>query len=278
VIPAERTFIDMGVNDLMNVVSKRVFVCPFCRTVLQEHDTNLRCLTCKRVFPVSDGIPDFLTEDMSPERRKMITVVDRLSAIYETPLWYPIVYHFYGGLFIPSVKREIRMVTEMLEIVGGVALDVACGTGPFSRSIAQEAKQVYGVDISMGMLRAAREYAGRAGLKNMVFARADGEHLPFPDGFFEGVTCCGALHLFPDTRQVLGEMHRVLKKGRKLVVMTFVRRRLLGIQRVYEHLAKDHHVHVFDVHELQSYLKNTGFGEFTYHIYGAMILFEARKV
>lgn len=73
-------------------------------------------------------------------------------------------------------------------------------------------------------------------------------------------------------------MNRVLKKDHKLAVMTFVRRRFLGIKRVYEHLEKEHHAHIFDVDELRNYLKNTGYTKFEYNTHGSMILFEAKKI
>lgn len=113
---------------------------------------------------------------------------------------------------------------------------------------------------------------------NILLARAEVEHLPFKDDFFDGVSCCGALHLFPDVTEAFKEMNRVLKKEGKLAVMTFVRKRFLGIKRIYEHLDKDHHFHVFDVDELKSYLENTGYSNFKYNIYGSMILFEAKKI
>ncbi len=233
---------------------------------------------CGKSYEIVNGIPDFLPEEVGSERKKMIKFVDRLSLIYETPFWYPLVYHLYGGLFIPSVKRTIEMITDMLEIDGGVALDVECGTGLFTRSIARRAKQVYGFDISVGMLKKGQKYTERNSLENVVFVRAEVENIPFPSEFFDGVSCCGALHLFPDAGRALKEINRVLKRGYKLATMTFVRRRFLGIRRVYEHLEREHRVHIFDVDELQKYLKNAGFSEFKYDIYGSMILFEAKKV
>lgn len=256
----------------------RIFVCPYCRTDLKETNGSFKCSECNRVFPVVEGIPDFLPKEASLERKRLTEFVDRLALIYETPLWYPMVYHFYGGLFIPSVKRTVMIVTDMLEIDGGIALDVACGTGLFTRNIARRAKQVYGFDISMGMLRTAQRYAERDNLENIIFARAEAENIPSPNEFFDGVSCCGALHLFPDVRTTLEEMNRVLKKGHKLAVMTFVRRRFLGTRTVYEHLEREHHAHIFNVEELQKYSENTGYTDFKYNIFGSMILLEAKKI
>jgi len=192
-------------------------------------------------------------------------------------LWYPIVYHLYGGIFIPSVKEEVKMITEMVYAENGLGLDVACGTGLFTRSIAKKMRLVYGIDISMGMLEKATEYAEKERIGNIHFARARAEKLPFSDGLFDGVVCCGALHLFPETVEALSEMARVMKKGARLAVMTFVKRRFLKFRRVYEHLRKDHGGHIFDTEEVDGYLSQTGFKDFTHNIYGSMILFQAEK-
>jgi len=256
------------------------YVCLNCRLSLSAEGNRLLCQRCGLDYLVKNGIPDFIVEDLSKSQHPVLRSVshlDRLAKIYETWLWYPLVYHLYGGLFIPSVKEEVRIVTEMVDAENGLGLDVACGTGLFTRSIAKKMRLVYGIDISMGMLEKAVTYAEKEGISNIRFTRARADRLPFPDGLFNGVVCCGALHLFPDTKQTLGEMARVMKKGARLAVMTFVRRRFFKFKRVYEHLERDHGVHVFDVEELNSYLSQTRFTNFTYTIYGSMILFHAEK-
>jgi ubiquinone/menaquinone biosynthesis C-methylase UbiE/uncharacterized protein YbaR (Trm112 family) len=256
------------------------YVCPVCRRSLLSKMNRLFCQQCGVEYPVKNGIPDLILEDLTKSTHPILRSVsrlDRLAKIYETWLWYPIVYHFYGGLFIPSVKEEVKMITEMVDAENGLGLDVACGTGLFTRSIAKKMRLVYGIDISMGMLEKATEYSEKKGLGNIRFSRAKAERLPFSDGIFDGVVCCGALHLFPDTIEALNEMARVMKKGSRLAVMTFVKRRLFRFKTVYEHLRKGHGAHIFDIGEISSYLSQTGFKDFTYNIYGSMILFHAEK-
>jgi len=113
--------------------------------------------------------------------------------------------------------------------------------------------------------------------KAIHFAPAGAEKLPFSDGLFDGVVCCGALYLFPETVEALSEMARVMKKGARLAVMTFVKRRFHKFKWVYEQLRKDHGGHIFDIEEIRSYLSQTGFKDFTYNIHSSMILFQADK-
>jgi len=256
------------------------YVCPNCKLSLSAKGDGLLCQRCRVQYPVGRGIPDFILEDLSKSKHpvlRSVSQLDRLARIYETQLWYPLVYHFYGGLFIPSVKEEVKIVTEMVDAKNGLGLDVACGTGLFTRSIAREMRFVYGIDISMGMLEKAVVYAEKEGISNIRFARARAERLPFLDGLFNSVVCCGALHLFPDTEESLSEMARVMKEGARLAVMTFVKRRFFKFKRIYEHLMKDHGVHVFDVDELNRYLSEAGFKDLVHNIYGSIVLLRAEK-
>jgi ubiquinone/menaquinone biosynthesis C-methylase UbiE len=242
--------------------------------------SGLFCEKCGVEYPLRSGIPDFILEDLSKSAHPILRSVsrfDRLAKIYETWRWYPIAYRLYGGLFVPSVKDEVKAITEMVDAENGLGLDVACGTGLFTRSVAKKMRHVYGVDVSVGMLEKAIEYSERDRVGNIRFARARAESLPFPDGVFDGVVCCGALHLFPDAEEALSEMARVMRRGARLAVMTFVKRHFFGLRRVYEHLRRDHGVHLFGVEEIGSYLSRTGFKDYRYNIYGTLMNFHAQK-
>jgi len=270
----------MKTHEEEGTIARDSYACPSCKLPVLPKRDILFCQQCGLGYPVESGIPDFVTEDLSKSKHpvlRSVSSLDRLAKIYETWLWYPLVYHLYGGLFIPSVSEEVRIITDMVDADGGLGLDVACGTGLFTRSIAGRMRLVYGIDISRGMLEKAARYVQEGGIHNIRFARARAERIPFPDNIFDGVVCCGALHLFPNTRKALQEMARVTKKDGRLAVMTFVKKRLFKFRRVVEHLRLDHGVHVFDVEELNGYLLETGFRDFAHTIYGSLILFHANK-
>ena len=69
------------------------------------------------------------------------------------------------------------------------------GPGTYGRRIASPSKEVFGIDISMGVLRQGAAYLAREGNLNMHFARARVEAIPFEDGLFDAALCCGSLHL-----------------------------------------------------------------------------------
>ena len=112
------------------------------------------------------------------------------------------------------------------EIVDGSAqriLDVACGTGDSTVSIAKaagEGSMVTGVDISEGMMALVGGKAEKAGVGNRIRLQvADGEALPYEDGSFDRVTCAFGIRNFEHKEKGLSEFLRVLSPGGKAVIL-----------------------------------------------------------
>ena len=274
------------------------YVCPVCKQQLTPAKHGLFCRRDGVEYPVKNEIVDFITEDLTKSTSPFLRAVDRfddLAKIYEGPSWYGIMDKINAELGFPSIEEMAKMLTEMVDAEGGVGLDVACGTGFIARSLAQKMHLVYGIDISLGMLEKATEYAREGGIKNVCFAHSRVEKLPFPDEIFDGVTCSGALHTFYDTAEALGEMARVMKSGTRLAVLTFVKHDLSIFKMIFERQAANNPfgeeplealraggealkgLHLFDAEELERYLSQTGFKGFAYNIYGPYILFQAEK-
>ncbi|OCB54666.1 SAM-dependent methyltransferase [Mycobacterium malmoense] len=87
--------------------------------------------------------------------------------------------------------------------------DIACGTGILSDRIARELRpdEIYGVDMSEGMLAQARTRTDR-----VRWLRGPAEQLPFDDGALDAVVTTSAFHFF-DQPAALHEFHRVLAPG-----------------------------------------------------------------
>src|SRR6185436_14303225 len=60
----------------------------------------------------------------------------------------------------------------------------------------------------------------KEGLNNAYYMRGSALSLPFKSEMFDGVTCCGALQLFRDQDQAVGEIARVLKMNGDFVCQT----------------------------------------------------------
>ena len=262
----------------------RDYACPACKGEMQASLELLHCPVCQRDYPlVDDHIPDFLLEEPAQSDNPIlrgVSGIDRLAPIYETRLWYPLVLWLYGGRGTPSLERLAVMLGERVDIAGGRILDVACGPGTYGRRLATPGRQVFGIDISLGMLRQGARLAAREGLPNVHFARAQVEVLPFAGARFDAAVCGGSLHLFPDTLIALREIARTLKPGAPLAVMTFVAgdRGILKYARLRRHVEEGHNIHVFRLPQLEEDLAAAGFSRFEPEVYGSLLVFRAQRV
>lgn len=204
---------------------------------------------------------------------------DWLATIYETSLWYPLFLNVMGGLGSPSLKIIARRVDQMLRGAQGLLLDVACGPGTYGRRLAASGRMVAGIDLSMGMLRQGRRYVIREGVRDVHFAQAQVERLPFADGVFDAAVCGGALHLFGDTVEALREMARCMKPGAPLAVMTLAAGTggILRFRQVRDHVTREHGVHVFELDRLEGYLQAAGLEGFQPEMHGSLLLFRATR-
>lgn len=100
-------------------------------------------------------------------------------------------------------------------------LDVATGSGHTALAFSRFTSSVVAVDLTLPMLRAAREFtATRAPdpARPIRFLAADVEALPFKAGTFGAVTCRIAAHHFPALLPALREVARVLRAGGSFLV------------------------------------------------------------
>jgi len=258
------------------------YICPTCKHILQEEADALRCLTCSRTYPIREGIPDFILEELSqskdPVLRRM-TVIDRMARIYETKLWYPLVLAVYGGFKSPSLAQLIGTVSQSIHSTTGRVLDVACGPGTFGRRIASPSKEVFGIDVSRRMLRQGMAYCAEERISNVHFARARVEALPFERDFFDAVICCGSLHLFADTVVALREIARVMKPGAIISVFSFTAGSggILKFRSVREWSLKRQGLHVFESSDMERYLTVSDLEDFRPEVSGSVLTFSARK-
>jgi arsenite methyltransferase len=108
---------------------------------------------------------------------------------------------------------------------GDAVLDIGCGAGVDSlvagRMVGPTGR-VVGIDVTAAMLAQARENQARLGLGQVSFQVGDAKALPFPDNDFDAVISNGVLNLTLNKAQALGETHRVLKPGGRLMLADMV--------------------------------------------------------
>jgi ArsR family transcriptional regulator len=100
---------------------------------------------------------------------------------------------------------------------GWVVGDLGCGTGQVSALVAPFVKEVVAVDASAEMLGAARSRLRKH--KNVVIRRGVLEQLPIEDDSLDVAALMLVLHHLPDPVAALGEAHRVLRPGGRLLIV-----------------------------------------------------------
>lgn len=108
-------------------------------------------------------------------------------------------------------------VIELLRAHGSQKVaDIACGTGILADRIERELhpEQVYGVDMSEGMLKQAKSRSTA-----VQWLTGPAEQLPFDDGALDAVVTTSAFHFF-DQPAALRDFHRALKPGGIAAVAT----------------------------------------------------------
>ncbi|GJL78208.1 MAG: ubiquinone/menaquinone biosynthesis C-methyltransferase UbiE [Nitrospinaceae bacterium] len=104
-------------------------------------------------------------------------------------------------------------------------LDIATGTSDIALEIASRHPsriKVMGMDFSGPMLNLGKGKIAARGFTNSIcLQKGCGEDLPFADASFHGAITAFGIRNFSDPERSLGEMHRVLKKNGRMVILEF---------------------------------------------------------
>jgi len=205
--------------------------CPVCHSdatigARTNGSTNghctLVCQSCQNAFPLRNS---FL--DLCPDLEEKITPIQHLLQfrpailVYDN-LWRPLGYRLTSGRSFPE---DLDRITTLMEPERHrLVLDLACGPGNFTRSIARcgAGIKVVGLDLSRQMLERAVQLTEEQNLPNVCYMRSNALDLPFNSESFDAVICCAALHLFTDYDQALAEISRVLRVEGEFVCQTIV--------------------------------------------------------
>jgi ubiquinone/menaquinone biosynthesis C-methylase UbiE len=101
-------------------------------------------------------------------------------------------------------------------------LDVGCGNGYVLFQYARNGAEVTGVDLTATAIDLSRKRFSLGGMPG-TFVEIDGQHLPFPDDYFDIVCTMGVLHHISNPQPTIDEIYRVLKPGGRLIVMLYHR-------------------------------------------------------
>jgi ubiquinone/menaquinone biosynthesis C-methylase UbiE len=129
--------------------------------------------------------------------------------------------HFDARFSDDNLRFWVPVLVEVARIKAGIrVLDVGCGTGGFTRGIADAAAaEVTGCDVSKKFVAEARSRPAPS-RGRVEWVVGDAEHLPFGPSSFDRVLLSLVLHQLADPAAAVREAFRVLRTGGVVVVRT----------------------------------------------------------
>lgn len=132
------------------------------------------------------------------------------------------VYNQHGKAYHASRAKKGRFFNEFLEmpatlslipdeLTGKTLLDAGCGSGHYTRIMAERGAEVIGVDVSATMVDIAREETSE--YKNIVYKVGDIYQLDLQNESMDWIICNYVIENVQDVDVVFAEFKRVLKPG-----------------------------------------------------------------
>jgi ubiquinone/menaquinone biosynthesis C-methylase UbiE/uncharacterized protein YbaR (Trm112 family) len=222
----------------MNVQDVAWLACPDCHGPLVWQgmtsgghlgEGRLDCGSCAARWPVQEDLPRLYHEERvrGPDR-VLRTLYDGLPSLHDpltawlTPLLQGttearVREGYLRRLELSALRpRPDGQPVRILEIGVGAGANLPLLERELPRGLDYE---VWGVDLSRGMLALCQRRITRAGHRGVRLLMADAHALPFPAHFFDRVFEIGGAGGYRDPRRALAEMARVARPGTPIVVV-----------------------------------------------------------
>jgi len=210
--------------------------CPSCRVNLARNGDSFTCSRCGRVYPLKNGIVDFLTSLPLTDTQQVVQrTFDSQSATYDNAI-----VRLVESLSCPWSTYTARLEAFMRAAGGKIILDMGCGTSFPVGSFLPQTSIYVGMDISLEMLGHAKSLLGEN--LNAALWNIDADRVPLPDNCVD--VCLGlmAFNVFPNPEKAAREMQRVIKKDGSVFGTVFVQvppEEILGESPIEPHAVRE---------------------------------------
>lgn len=119
---------------------------------------------------------------------------------------------------------RLNWVDERVSLSGKRVLDVGCGGGILSESMARRGADVLGIDMGEAPLNVARLHAEQAGVTSVSYRQCTVESLAEEmPASFDVITCLEMLEHVPDPSAIVAACYRLVKPGGQVFFSTLNR-------------------------------------------------------
>lgn len=166
-----------------------------------------------------------------------------------------------------GIIRDDKHLIALLDMVKGrdyhKILDVGTGTGYLAFPLAEEypGAMVYGIDIAENIVAKNNELVKEKDMSNIVFQAFDGMKYPFEEETFDLIVTRFAFHHFPDVKDAIQQLQKILVKGGKILISDPMRNELdeNAIIDDFMKVKKDGHIKFYSQRELDELFESNGF-------------------
>jgi len=122
----------------------------------------------------------------------------------------------------PILQAIVKRLSAEWDL--GDCVELGCGTGYLTRTIARNARHVIATDLSDEMLEVARNQLSE--FQNVTVQKADCANTGFPTERYDSVLMANLIHVIDAPLPCLQESYRILRAGGLLIVVDFTSYRL----------------------------------------------------
>jgi len=162
---------------------------------------------------------------------------------------------------------RLEWINSLCPLQGRKVLDIGCGGGILSDSMARKGAEVLGIDLSTKALRVAQMHALESQTPNINYREVSAEDLAAQEpGTYDVVTCMEMLEHVPDPSSVVRACATLVKPGGQVFFSTLNRNAksflmaIVGAEYVLNLLPRGTHEYAKMIRpsELSSYCRATG--------------------
>jgi len=160
----------------------------------------------------------------------------------------------FGRSYVPGRSWKALAHTLITLLPPLTVADLGAGEGTLSQLLAKNARKVIAIDNSAKMVEFGSQLAKKHGFKNVEYRLGDIEDPPITKNSVDLAILSQALHHAIHPQRAIAAVHRILKRGGRLVILDLLSHRFERARELYA----DHWLGFSEV-QLHQFLEKSGF-------------------